>query len=201
MSDKSKKLFATTAVAVAVAGTLNVAPAHAGLDPFIGEIMAVGFTFCPRGWANADGQLLPIAQNTALFSLYGTTYGGDGRTTFALPDLRGRTAIHTGNGPGLTSRQQGSRGGSETNTLTINQMPPHNHSLNALSSGGNNPSPTGLLLANDGSDRIYAAGTPDTALAGNAIGTSGSGQPVNNMQPYLTIRYCVALQGVFPSRN
>jgi microcystin-dependent protein len=191
------KLVATALLAAG----FGVPKAYA-FEPFVGEIRPMGISgFCPRGWANADGQLLAISSNDALFSLYGTTYGGDGRTTFALPDLRGRTAIHTGSGPGLTNRSLGSRSGLETNTLATNQMPPHNHSLNALSSDGNNPSPTGHLLANDGSDRIYAAGTPDTALAGNAIGTSGSGQPVNNMQPYLTIRYCVALVGVYPSRN
>lgn len=182
---------------------LSAAPdqAQAGADPFIGEIMLVGYTFCPRGWTEANGQLLPISQNTALFSLYGTTYGGDGRTTFALPDLRGRVPMHLGQGPGLSNRALGQGGGSETNTLTVNQMPPHSHSLNALSTAGNNSNPAGRLLADDGSDRIYSTGTPDVSLSAAAVGSAGGGQAVNNMQPFLVMRYCVALQGVYPSRN
>ena len=111
------------------------------VEPFIGEISMVAFTFAPRGWAFCDGQLLAISQNTALFSLIGTTYGGDGRTTFALPDLRGRVPLHMGNGPGLTSRPEGQKGGSETVTLTVSQMPAHNHQANASSTTSDKPGP------------------------------------------------------------
>lgn len=193
-------LFAAAALAgAAIMPTAK--PAEASGEPLMGEIMLTGITFCPRGWADANGQLLPIAQNTALFSLFGTTYGGDGRTTFALPDLRGRVPIHLGQGPGLSNRVQGSRGGSETNTLTVGQLPSHSHALNATSENGTTPDPSGNLLANDGNDRIYASGTPNTQMASSAVGNAGSGQAVNNMQPFVTMRYCVALQGIYPSRN
>lgn len=195
-----KSLFAAAALATA-AIVPTAKPAEAGMDPFVGEIMLVGFTFCPRGYAEANGQLLQISSHAALFSLYGAQYGGDGRTTFALPDLRGRVPVHVGQGPGLSNRAQGATGGSETNTLTVGQLPPHGHSLNAISSGGDNPSPSGNLLADDGSDRIYAGGTPNTQMAPSAIGNTGSGQAVNNMQPFVTLRYCVALQGLFPPRS
>ncbi len=116
-------------------------------EPFLGEIKMVGFNFAPRGWALADGQLLPISANSALFSLYGTTYGGDGRTTFALPDLRGRTPIHQGSGQGLTERRIGSKGGAEYATLNVNQLPPHAHALLAHAGTGNQAAPTGHVLA------------------------------------------------------
>lgn len=194
------------ATALATAGLSFTAPAHAGVDPFVGEIMIVGYTFCPRGWANADGQLLPINQNQALFSLYGTTYGGDGRTTFALPDLRGRAPIHFGTGPGLTTRALGSRSGTETNTMTEAQMPSHTHT------GGIQTTDTAANSRNAKSDAFgfddqntYVDGTnPSANFMRNVtvlIQNKGGGQAQNNMQPYLALRYCVALQGVFPSRN
>ncbi len=187
---------------------MMVTPAHAGVDPFIGEVQTYGFNFCPRGWASTDGQLLPISQYTALFSLLGTTYGGDGRTTFGLPDLRGRAPIHTGQGPGLTNRILGSRGGSETNTLTTLQMPSHNHTAlininnTAPADSGN---PTGNVFARS-SNLIYEdTNAPSLGQTMNAatvsVGNTGGGQAVNNMQPYLVVNYCIALTGVFPSRN
>jgi microcystin-dependent protein len=196
-----KKTISNMAVAGALALCGGVPVASAAFEPFIGEIMMVGYTFCPSGWAAADGQLLPISSNSALFSLYGTTYGGDGLTTFALPDLRGRVPMHTGNGPGLTPRQLGQKAGAETNTLTVFQLPAHSHSLNASSSGANQSSPANHVHANAGRTRIYSSGPADTVMSGGAIGNTGAGQAVNNMQPYTTIRFCVALQGVFPSRN
>lgn len=171
-------------------------------ERYVGEIFMGGWNFCPRGSTGADGQLLPISQNSALFSLYGTMYGGDGRTTFGLPDLRGRVAIHDGNGPGLSDRQHGQKGGSETNVLNTAQMPNHTHTLNGTTESGNNNTPTGRLLAVDGNDNIYrdtASGL--TPMKSQAVGNTGGGQAVNNMQPYLVIRYCVQLVGLFPSRN
>ncbi|MEQ8900435.1 MAG: tail fiber protein [Roseovarius sp.] len=199
MPNRIKTLAAT--VALSTAALLSPKPAEAQADPFIGQIMMAGYNFCPRGWANADGQLLPISSNAALFSLYGTTFGGDGRTTFALPDLRGRVPMHTGQGPGLASRQSGQKGGTETNTLSAAQMPAHSHSINVSRSNGSTTTPQGTYLAGTGRDRDYTGQSPDATMSGNAIGSTGGGQPIDNMQPYLVIRYCVALQGIFPSRN
>ena len=179
--------------------------ANAGGDPWIGEIALVGYTFCPRGWTEAAGQLLPIAQYQALFSLYGTIYGGDGRTTFGLPDLRGRAAVGQGTGPGLTNRPMGQKGGSETNPLT---MPRHNHGvtvqINGTTGVGNSPTPAGNLNALNASQLNYASGS-GVAMATNAATVTqtdqGGGADVNNMQPFQVLRYCVSLTGIFPSRN
>jgi len=178
-----------------------------GQEPFIGQIQTFGFDFAPRGWAFCDGQLLPISENSALFSLLGTTYGGDGRTTFGLPDLRGRVPIHFGQGGGLTHRPLGSRGGAETTTLTVNQMPAHNHDIFVEPGDGDTSSPTGMVLAqallSNRRDNQYAV-LPEAAedtLDLDAVSVVGGGQAHANMQPFLTINYCIALTGVFPSRN
>ncbi len=172
------------------------------MEPFIGQIFIVGFNFAPRYFATCDGQLLSIAQNTALFSLLGTMYGGDGRTTFALPDLRGRVPIHMGEGPGIPARSQGENGGSASVTLTTQNMPAHTHSLNAVSESGNVGSPQNALLAATGSlDPEYrASGTP-VPMSAQSIGQAGVSQPFNTMPPYLVLNYVIALQGIFPSRN
>jgi len=173
------------------------------MDPFIGEIRLFGFNFAPNGWALCQGQLMAIAQNTALFSLLGTQFGGDGRTTFGLPDLRGRVPLGQGQGPGLTPRTEGELGGEENHTLIINEMPAHNHQVNA-SQSGSTTNPSGSVPSND------SRGTPVTIYAGSSDGTkmnagmiqpSGGSGPHNNMQPYLCINYCIALQGIFPSRS
>ena len=156
-------------------------------DPFIGQILMVGFGFAPRGWAFCDGQLLPISQNQALFSLLGTTFGGDGRTTFALPDLRGRSAFHPGNGPGLSDMRWGEKGGTETETLTANQIPAHMHAAPQVQVRGDGTEAVGLTT---GGDR----GTVATA-------STGGGQPVNNMPPFVGINHVIALVGIFPSRS
>jgi microcystin-dependent protein len=148
--------------------------------------------------------LLPINQNQALFSILGTMYGGDGRTTFGLPDLRGRVPVHVGHGPGLADRRQGSQGGEENHTLNISEMPTHQHSLNASKDNANQQSPTGNLLANQNrKSRIYAPSAADslTPMQGTAIGSTGGNRAHNNMQPFLGIRFCIALQGVYPSRS
>ena len=166
--------------------------------------MLFGGNFCPRGWANADGQLLPINQNDALFSILGTTYGGDGRRTFGLPDLRGRVPLHVGQGAGLTNRRQGDKSGAEKHSLRIAEMPKHQHALNASKQLPDQVSPTNNVLATQSrKKRMYApfSGKTRTRMNANAIGSAGSGQAHNNMQPFLAIRFCIALQGVYPSRN
>jgi microcystin-dependent protein len=174
-------------------------------DPFIGEIRMFAGNFAPRGWALCDGQILPISGNDALFSLLGTTYGGDGRTTFALPDLRGRAPIHAGTGPGLSHRILGQKGGEETVPLTINHLPSHTHTaqLNADSTVATSDKPQSALPArNAGSTPQYGT-TPNTTLNGSSISINSAGGNLahQNMQPYITINYIIALQGIYPSRN
>jgi len=170
-------------------------------EPFIAEIRIFGFNFAPRDWAFCNGQLLPIAQNTALFALVGTTYGGDGRTTFALPNLQARAPMHVGNGPGLTSRRVGERGGEETVTLTTAQLPGHGHKLQCNSGDANSQSAAGTFLAKElGPAQMYAA-SDGANMAADAVGVSGEGQAHANMQPYLALSFCIALIGLFPSRN
>ena len=180
------------------------------VDPYLGEIMQVGFNFAPRGWAFCDGQLLPIASNSALFSLLGTTYGGDGRTTFGLPDLRGRTAVHPGNAPGLTNRIWGERGGQETHVLTVAELPSHNHTVNCLNEGGDQSNPGGHFPAGSAStgrgttvDTEYATSISSSASTMNSgtIAHTGGNLSHNNMQPYLCVFHCIAMQGTFPSRS
>jgi microcystin-dependent protein len=194
-----KSQCAMAAVALAVSFTApTVADAQ---EKYLGEIFMGGWNFCPRGSVRLDGQLLQISQFSALFSLLGTQYGGDGRTTFALPDMRGRFATHSGQGLGLTPRQQGQRGGTETNTLTVAQMPSHSHALNGTSTAANTPSPAGNLPATTGRDSSYASGSADAQMAPSAVGTAGSGQAVNNMPPFNVVIWCIATQGIFPSRS
>ncbi len=163
-------------------------------EPFLSEIRAFGFNFAPRGWAACDGQVLPINQNQSLYSLLGTTFGGDGRTSFALPDLRGRVPLHEGNGVTL-----GEEGGGETHSLAVAEMPSHTHTLGASSAAGTQPVPQGGRLANGGSDS-YGAATDLTSM-GPAVMNAGAGQGHENMQPYQVLNFCIALQGLFPSRS
>jgi microcystin-dependent protein len=175
------------------------------MEPFIGQVCMFGFSFPPRGWATCDGQLLPIAQNTALFSLLGITYGGDGKTTFGLPDLRGRAAVGDGNGPGLNPIANGQRGGHQITTLTANNLPSHTHSatLHAESALGNSANPNGKMLA--GVQNMYAAPDPadNKTLASDSIvvNSTGGSTPFDNLDPYLGMNYCIALVGIFPSRS
>jgi microcystin-dependent protein len=169
-------------------------------EPFLAEICIVGFNFAPRGWATCDGQLLPINQNQSLFSLLGTVYGGDGRTTFALPDLRGRTPIHVDAAHG-----QGQKAGEETHMLSENEMPSHTHALQASDASATQPGPTDSLLARPSLSIGAVYSTPaqaqDVSLSALAIADKGGGQGHNNMQPYLALNFLIALQGLFPSRN
>lgn len=170
-------------------------------EPFIGQIAVVAFNYAPQGWAKCEGQLMSIQQNQALFALLGTTYGGDGMTTFRLPDLRGRVPMGDGTGSGLTPRVLGEMSGSETNTLTIAQMPMHSHSVNASTVDGDQNLPTGNIPANTkGLDKEYTASAANTTMSPSMIGVSGGSQPVNNMQPYTTLTYIIATQGIWPSR-
>lgn len=177
--------------------------AQAQVEPFVGQIVPTAASFCPRGWAEANGQLLAISQNDALFSLYGTLYGGDGRTTFALPDLRGRMPMGQGNGPGLTPRTMGQRTGANTVTLTVNNLAAHNHSFNATSGPASQSSLVNAATATYTANS-YATPTNITeTLNMDSIGYSGQAatQSVNVQQPFLVTRYCVALFGIYPSRS
>lgn len=170
-------------------------------NPFLGEIRMGGFNFAPRGWAFCIGQLLPIAQYDALFALVGTTYGGDGVTTFALPDLRGRIPINQGQGPGLSNYVMGQKAGTESVTLTTAQIPSHSHVITAASSGTRSANPVGNLLGSGEADIYNHDGANGVAMSPNAIAQSGGNQPHDNMQPYLCINFFIALEGIFPSRN
>jgi microcystin-dependent protein len=175
-----------------------------GSEPYLGQILMVGFNFAPRGWAICQGQIMPIAQNTALFSLLGTTYGGDGVDTFALPDLRGRVPIHSGEGNGLQDYILGATGGQEVATLTVAQMPAHTHPmLLGQSALGDSANPTGRIWASQSRLEVYSSATPDSMMGGGAISPSpsGGGQPYDNRSPYLVVTYIIALEGVFPSQN
>jgi microcystin-dependent protein len=197
-----KRLKSTCAMAaVAMAAAIAAPTAADAQEKYLGEIFMGGWNFCPRGSARLDGQLLPIQNNEALFSLLGTQYGGDGRTTFALPDMRGRFAMHPGQGPGLSPPVQGQTGGTETNTLTAGQLPAHSHSLNANSAAATTPDPAGNLPATTGRDTNYASGPANVQMGADAIGSTGAGQPVNNMPPFNVVMWCIATQGLFPSRN
>ena len=174
------------------------------MEPFIGMIVMFGGNFAPRNWALCDGQLLSINANTALFSILGTTFGGDGRTTFGLPELRGRVATHAGTGPGLPNMRLGQKGGSDTVTLNVTQMPSHNHTgvVRAHDDDGNSPAAAGNVLAN-APNNVYSTAAADENMAGNSvnIANNGGGQAHNNMQPYQAVNYIIALVGIYPSRS
>jgi len=173
------------------------------MDPFVAEIRIFPFNFAPKGWAFCDGQLLPLSQNTALFSLLGTTYGGDGKSNFALPDMQGNAPMHPGQGPGLSLHDLGETGGSETVSLLESEIPSHAHSMGAQNV------PLGCLAGAAGNTFTHPAsgnlfnkvGPAVVNMNDNALAPAGGDQPHNNMQPYLTLNFCIALQGVFPPRT
>ena len=173
-------------------------------DPFVAEIRVFPFNFAPKGWAWCNGQLLPISQNTALFSLLGTTYGGNGKSTFALPDLQGSAAMHPGQGPGLSLHDLGEVGGSQTVTLLESELPAHSHSLNAANFPADIQIPTpNTALARSTGGNAYQNNTGSGIVNMNfaSLPPAGSSLPHNNMQPYLTLNFCIAMQGVFPPRG
>lgn len=171
-------------------------------DPFVAEIRIFPFNFAPKGWAWCDGQLLPLSQNTALFSLLGTTYGGDGKSNFALPDLQGRAPMHPGQGPGLSLHDLGETGGSETVTLLESEIPAHPHALRAAQDPGDifAPGPTVSLAPSTGATAYQTSNAGLVSMAPESLAPAGGDQPHNNLMPYLTFYFNIALQGVFPSR-
>ena len=172
-------------------------------DPFVAEIRIFPFNFAPKGWAWCNGQLMPISQNTALFSLLGTTYGGDGKSTFALPNMQGNAPMHPGQGPGLSLHDLGETGGSDTVTLLQSEIPGHSHGLNSSATfAGSANNPAGDVLAKGATGLLaYAAPGPLVSMSDQALAPVGGNQPHNNMQPYLTLNFNIALQGVFPPRT
>jgi microcystin-dependent protein len=171
-------------------------------DPFVAEIRIFPFNFAPKGWAFCSGQILPLSQNTALFSLLGTTYGGDGRSNFALPDLQGCAAMHPGQGPGLSLHDLGETGGSETVSLLVTEIPSHSHSLSFINTPAisANPANSNFAISPNANASVYTASTSNLKPA-STLAPAGGDLPHNNMQPYLTLNFCIALQGVFPPRT
>ena len=169
--------------------------------PFVGEVRLFAGSFAPSGWALCNGQLLPIAQNTALFSLLGTAYGGNGVNTFALPDFRGRVPLHAGQGPGLASYDRGEVGGVEATALLTSEMPSHTHTLNGSSANGVSDAAASNVPARAPSAIPQYAAAADANLAGGAVASSGGGQPHNTMQPYITLNFIIALTGIFPQQS
>lgn len=184
-----------------VAGASGLPGDAEAQEPFIGEIRLFAGNFAPRGWALCNGQLLPISQYTALFAILGTTYGGDGRVTFALPDLRGRAPIHAGQGPGLSNRRLGQRGGQEDVTLAVEELPPHSHQAVGSANRTSSTTPAGSVWGSTGRTRLYAAPGAPANMSPAAIANTGAGMSHENMPPYLVINYIIALQGLFPPRN
>jgi microcystin-dependent protein len=173
-------------------------------DPFVAEIRMFAGNFAPNGWAFCNGQLMPISQNTALFSLLGTNYGGDGYSTFALPDLSGAFPMHAGQGQGPTHHDLGEHGGASAVALQTSELPAHSHAVQAAATRGNRTSPAGALWAQPGvgrvSDKVYTSGAPDVPMHPAAIGVAGGGEPHNNLHPYLAVNFIIALVGIFPAR-
>lgn len=195
-------MLSLSALVGLMGGVSATAQAQSATDPFIGTISYMAFNFAPRAWAHCDGQLIAITQNDALFSLLGTTYGGDGRTTFALPDMRGRLPVHQGAGPGLSSRRMGQRGGQEAVVLTAADIG-HTHSLQGSSSAGNVGAPSGASLATDGADTVYSNTAPNVQMHPGSItqNTQGTGQAHENRPPMLGVYCNIALFGIYPSRS
>lgn len=172
------------------------------MDPFVAEIRIFPFNFAPKGWAFCDGQILPLSQNTALFSLLGTTYGGDGKSNFALPDMQGNVPMHPGQGPGLSLHDLGEMGGSSTVTLLESEMPSHAHFLMASNQPGEDPQAVGEAFGRSVGTNLYQASNAGLVSMYNvAVTPVGGSLPHNNLQPYLTLNFCIALQGVFPPRT
>ncbi len=169
--------------------------------PFLGQVIPVPYNFAPNGWAFCNGQIMAIAQNTALFSLLGTSFGGDGRTTFALPNLQGRVAINAGQGTGLSPYNLGDTGGADMVTLILSQLAEHSHGALGFGRAGDNTSPAGADWARPAIDTPYGTSSPAGAMSAAATSATGGGQPHENRQPYLVLNYVIALQGIFPSRS
>ncbi|MGB3242891.1 MAG: tail fiber protein [Sulfitobacter sp.] len=202
------KLAHSAVCALTVVASLATVPnrAQAGSEPYLGDIMIVGFNFCPRGWAQAAGQILPINQNSALYSLLGTTFGGDGQVNFGLPDLRGRVTMGPGAGPGLTPRQIGEKAGTEAKTMTEATMGTHSHMVNANNLDGDKPGPSGNLLAaaptgGTGNETIYSTEQPNRVMNATMIENAGASAGISTQDPFLGLLHCIATTGNFPPRS
>jgi microcystin-dependent protein len=174
------------------------------MDPFVAEIRIFPFNFAPKGWAFCDGQILPLSQNTALFSLLGTTYGGDGKSNFALPDMQGNAPMHPGQGPGLSLHDLGETGGSDTVSLLESEIPGHSHTMMAFTAVGNRLTPQANSISRETGANTYLTNSPQPVtvnMSDSAVAPAGGDQPHNNLQPYLTLNFCIALQGVYPPRT
>jgi microcystin-dependent protein len=202
MSHSSIRAVCAAVATLSLSSLPGTASAQAS-DPFLGQIMCAGFNFAPRGWAELNGQLLSIAQNTALFALLGTQYGGNGQTTFALPDMRGRVLIHAGQGPGLTARSQGESAGAEQVVLNNAQLPTHSHIVTPMGSNADATlvSPANGVAATKARTTLYAPGPGTVPMSPVLTSPAGSSAPVPNMQPYLTVKCFIAVSGVFPARD
>ncbi|MBW4973021.1 tail fiber protein [Roseovarius mucosus] len=204
---KTKSRDALMAIGLGIAACAAPQAALADADPYVGEIAPMGIVnFCPTGWAETNGQLLAISENSALFALIGTTFGGDGNVSFGLPDLRGRIPVGQGTGTGLSPRSWGQSSGQQTVTLTTSQLAAHSHAVNATNSDGNFPGPGGKILAaapdgGSGQETIYSDQPANVQMSPQMIVPSGGNQPVTVQDPTQVIRYCIALEGVFPSRS
>ena len=202
MFDRLKRRFSALMASAFLAGALVTTPTQSAAQEFwIGQLIPVGFNFCPRSTLPANGQLLPIASNSALFSLLGTIYGGDGRTTFALPDLRGRSATHAGTGPGLSPMNLGARGGAEFHTLSVNQMPAHSHGVLAHQANGDRQRPNSDFIAGSDAGDRFSDQDPTARMDPRMIENAGGGQQFAIRDPYLAVNWCVVTQGIYPSRN
>jgi len=204
-----KQTFKTKICSIAL-GTMTAfsvmvdKPAAAGPDPYIGDVMLFGAQWCPVNWKEANGELLSVATYNPLFTLYGTMYGGDGRTTFGLPDLRGRVPIHVGQGPGLKNYQQGQKGGAESLTFQTNNIPSHSHNVNAVNDTANQDNPKNAYLAEHATNfDLYYTGTPQVRIMDPAMikSNTGGSQAITKRSPYQAIRWCVSLLGRYPSKN
>lgn len=184
---------------VSALGSLGLPQGARADPPYVGEVVCGGWNFCPAGWAECNGALLPIAENDTLFTLIGTTYGGDGQSTFALPNIAGRTMVHTGTGSGLSPRTLGESGGVETVTLTSSQIPSHNHPVQVHTGVEQSASPTNRIVG-PANAPMYSTAAANIALGASAVGSTGGSQPHNNLQPYLAAKCCISLFGIFPSQ-
>jgi len=198
----TRRIFVVPAIFVAsmVASIVSTSQAQAQYQPYLGQMMETSFNFCPRGWAQASGQLLPINQNQALFSLLGTQFGGNGTTTFALPNLNGRTPIGSGQGSGLPNYYVGEQGGVVSFTLNSTQLPAHTHTVKATNVLAERSGPLDKYLGLSVNAQYYA-GPPNGTMAADMLTATGNGQPVGHRAPYLVMKWCIALQGIFPSQN
>lgn len=205
MKFKRQKIASICCAMVIGIGAASMSNTVSASEPYTGEITMFGGSFAIRGWALCDGQLLAVSSNDALFSLLGTTYGGDGETTFALPDIRGRVTIHAGTGPGLTPRQLGQKGGAETHVLTANQLPSHTHTVKATAAAGDAENPSMALPAMDATELQYSTNTNATHavfMGSTMVGNNTGSSPAhNNVQPFLGVNHLIALYGIYPSRH